>query len=149
VSDFPRNILDDFWPEIKAIRNECFRQILSSSNFLKFENVPYFVEAVTFPRTKYTLAKLAETLGVSEELGRMFLIDNAHLVEVSFHQNNIGTALAPKYCTMFGLTNFLESASHGGVFHIEYRKKFIRLSQQALAFLNTPKDRLLLSDVNM
>ena len=130
--------------------DECFRQILSSSNFLKFENVPYFVAFFQF-----SLVELAEALGVSEELAKMFLIDNAHLVEVEFNkvsnsnaQKNI-QAFVPKYYTMDVLRGFLESASYGGVFHIEYRKKFIRLSQQALAFLNTPQDLLLLSGVNM
>ena len=112
--------------------------------------MPYFVKG-----RRVSLTELAETLGVSEELGKKFLIDNAHLVEVLFEesdsnaQKNIRTALVPKYYTTHGLSNFLESASHGGVFHIEFRKKFIRLSQQALAFLNTPQDLLLLSGVNM
>ena len=110
--------------------------------------MPYFVEAGTL-QDKYALAELAETLGVSEELCRMFLIDNAHLVEVFFDQKNICTTLVPKYYATPGLSCFLESASHGGIFHIEFRKKFIRLSQQALAFLNTPQDLLLLSGVNM
>ena len=132
--------------------DECFRQILSSSNFLKFENVPYFV---TVPYVDwFSLVELAEALGVSEELGKMFLIDNAHLVEVEFEvsdsnaQKNI-QAFVPKYYTTDTLRGFLESASRGGVFHIEYRKKFVRLSQQVLAFLNTPQDLLLLSGVNM
>jgi hypothetical protein len=142
----PSNILDDIQPEINAVRNECFRQILSSSNFLKFENAPYFVTA-----SSVSLAQLAETLGVSEELGKMFLIDNAHLVEVEFEISDSNAPMnfrVPKYSITTGLSNFLESASRGGVFHIEFRKKFIRLSQQALAFLNTPH-LLLLSGVNM
>jgi hypothetical protein len=123
---------------------------LSSSSFLEFENVPYFVKAFHV----VSLAKLSEILGVSEKLAKIFLIDNAHLVVVEFRNNpqkNIGTALAlaPSYYTTGGLSDFLESASHGGVFHIEFRKKFIRLSQQALAFLNTPQDLLLLSGANM
>ena len=132
--------------------DECFRQILSSSNFLKFENVPYFVTAPYIDW--FSLVELTEALGVSEELGKMFLIDNAHLVEVLFEvsdsnaQKNI-RALVPKYYTTGLLSGFLKSASRGGIFHIEYRKKFIRLSQQALAFLNTPQDLLLLSGVNM
>jgi hypothetical protein len=132
--------------EIDAVKYECYRQILSSSNFLQFENVPYFVKG-----RRVSLTQLAETLGVSEELGKTFLIDNAHLVEVSFDSNaqkNIRTALVPEYYIAPGLSNFLESASHGGVFRIEFRKKFIRLSQQALAFLNTPQHLLLLSGVN-
>jgi hypothetical protein len=110
---------------------------LSSSNFLKFENVPYFVTG-----RSVSLTEFAETLGVSEELGKMFLIDNVHLVEVSFDPT-------AKYSPMHQLSRFLMSASDGGVFHIEFRTKFIRLSQQALAFLNTPHDLLLLSGVNM
>ena len=109
--------------------------------------MPYFVKA-----GRVSLTELADTLGVSDELGKMFLINNAHLVEVSFDSNtqkNIRTALVPKYYTAHGLTEFLESPLHGGVFHIEFRKKFIRLSQQALAFLNTPQNLLLLSGVNM
>jgi len=112
--------------------------------------VPYFVKA-----SLVSSAELAETLGVGEELGKMFLIDNAHLVKVAFvtsdsdPQKGIFRALAPKYYTRHGLSEFLESASHGGIFHIEFRKKFIRLSQQALAFLNAPQDLLLLSGVNM
>ena len=105
--------------------------------------MPYFVT-----NHSVSLAKLAETLGVSEELGKMFLIDNAHLVQVFFEgsDKNIRTA---KYYLKDTLFKFLRSASHGGVFHIEFRKKFIRLSHQALAFLNTPQDLLLLSGVNM
>jgi hypothetical protein len=99
--------------------------------------VPYFVEG----RGRVSLTELAETLAVSEELAKMFLIDNAHLVEVSFDPT-------AKYSPMDRLSNFLRSASYGGVFHIEFRTKFIRLSQQALAFLNTPQDLLLLSGVN-
>ena len=134
--------------------DECLRQILSSSNFLKFENVPYFVTAPHLGFSLFSLVELAEALGVSEELSKMFLIDNAHLVEVIFEvsdsnaQKNI-RALVPEYYTTDALGGFLESASRGGVFHIEYRKKFIRLSQQALAFLNTPQDLLLLSGINM
>jgi len=111
--------------------------------------VPYFVEG---PRVSFT--ELAETLGVSEEFGKMFLIDNAHLVEVLFKeshsnaQKNVRTTFVPKYYTTDRLVGFLESASRGGVFHIEFRKKFIRLSQQALAFLNIQPDLLLLSGVN-
>ena len=111
--------------------------------------MPYFVAFF-----KFSVVELAEALGVSEELAKMFLIDNAHLVEVLFEvsdsnaQKNI-RAFVPKYYTTIQLRGFLESASRGGVFHIEYRKKIIRLSQQALAFLNTPQDLLLLSGVNM
>jgi len=128
-----------------AVTNECFRQILSSTDFLKFENVLHFVKAGAV-----TLAELAEGLGVSEEVGKMFLINNAHLVEVSFDaQRNIDTSSVPMYYTTDKLSKFLESASHGGVFHIEFRKKFIRISQAALAFLNTPQDLSLPSGVNM
>jgi hypothetical protein len=103
--------------------------------------VPYFVAG----RAPVSLTELAETLAVSEELAKMFLIDNAHLVEVSFDRRVDPTA---KYSPMYQLSDFLMSASYGGVFHIEFRTKFIRLSQQALAFLNTPHDLLLLSGVN-
>jgi len=133
---------------MEALTNECFRQILSSSNFLKFENVPYFVKADDFFSHGCALAELAEILGVSEALGKMFLIDNAHLVAVSFEKKN-SAFKSPIYRPRRGLLYFLKTASHGGVFHIEFRKKFIRLGQQALAFLNTPLDLLLLSGVNM
>ncbi|KDR86052.1 hypothetical protein GALMADRAFT_400146 [Galerina marginata CBS 339.88] len=59
-------------------------------------------------------------------------------------QENIHKSLDPGYYPTPGLSEFLETASHGGIFHIEYRQKFIQASQLALAFLNNPQERLLL-----
>ncbi|KDR86038.1 hypothetical protein GALMADRAFT_399671 [Galerina marginata CBS 339.88] len=82
----------------------------------------------------------------------MFLISNAHLIQVIF-EGSRGTAeekphFVVKYRPMLYLAEFLQSALHGGVFHVKYRQKFIRLSQQALAFLINPQEQLL-SGVNV
>ncbi|KDR86060.1 hypothetical protein GALMADRAFT_132662 [Galerina marginata CBS 339.88] len=98
-------------------------------------NIPYFVKA------SHRLP-LAQTLGISEGLAKRFLINNAHLIMVNFDKPNGTGTLVPMYHPMFGLSYFLESALHGGVFHIEYRRKFIQASQQALTFLNNPWDQL-------
>ncbi|KDR86041.1 hypothetical protein GALMADRAFT_235259 [Galerina marginata CBS 339.88] len=143
--EYLTNILYNILHDIFAVNCVCFRQLLSFTNFLEFENVPYFVEfGIELP--------LANILGVSEELCKMFLIDNAHLIRAIFFQSG-GTAqekghLVPKYRPMRYLAKFLQSALHGGVFHVEYRRTFIRLSQQALAFLINPQERLL-SGVNI
>ncbi|KAF8808318.1 hypothetical protein BYT27DRAFT_7097168 [Phlegmacium glaucopus] len=123
--------LDDTLEEIQAVQDECFRQILPTSSFLLPNNVPYFITA----EHRLTLDDVSVSLEVGKKFTKKWLIEHSALISVYYA---LRTTCSASY-GIGGLRGFLSSASRGGIFHVKYRKRCIRLSRKSLALIDNEK----------